>query len=137
MNIIEAMQNILLRFPKIAEVCSVIHVEFPSDTPDSYGLSPTGDVLLSEDILGNQKRQHSFILYSTFSGINDYERFVNSSTLLELAQWLEQQEGTAIDGGEIVNIRAENGMLSEILGEDSQSGFRYMMQIAVTYTAER
>ena len=86
MNIIERVIEILQSFPKIQTVCNEIHVDFADPEPTSYGLSSTGDSLVSEDVLGNQIRQHGFLLYSTFSGINDFERQENSTALLELAE---------------------------------------------------
>lgn len=90
MNIIETVQQILQSFPKINEVCNEIHIDFADTEPTSYGLSSIGDTLLKEDILGNQTRQHTFMLYSTFSGISDYERLNNSGALLELSLWLSR-----------------------------------------------
>lgn len=74
MNIIEQVREILTRFPRISEICGCVHVDFADPLPTSYGLSSTGDTLLSEDILGSQKRQHTFLLYTTYSGMNDYEK---------------------------------------------------------------
>ncbi len=51
--------------------------------------------------MGNQIRQHNFILYAVFQSFNDYDRLANSGTLLELQMWLEQYA----DGQEIsINI---------------------------------
>lgn len=144
MNIIEKMQEILQSFPKIADVCHEIHVDFTEPHPDSYGLSSMGDTLLLEDILGNQIRQHSFMLYTVYSGMNDYERLHNSSALLELSQWLHSQTGgevvSLIDGmecaGTITSIAADNGMLYAIPQENYVDGVQYQLQITVTYTAE-
>lgn len=144
MNVVEKTFEILKSFSKIAEVCNTIHVDFADPEPDSYGLSSVGDKLLTEDVLGNQNRQHTFLLYSTYSAINDYERMSNSGVLLELAQWLEWQEGTAvthdIDGevynGEITEIRAENGMLYDVPLENTADGVQYQLQIIVKYTVE-
>jgi hypothetical protein len=143
-NIIEQIRNILQSFPKIGEVCGGIHIDFSDPNPTSYGLSSLGDKLVSEDILGGQKRQHSFMLYSTFSGINDYERLGNSGAVLELGNWLSRQIGgevdTEIDGeiyhGEITKITAENGMLYAVPQENTQDGIRYQLQIIAEYTAE-
>ena len=142
MNIIERMIEILERFPKISTVCNEIHIDFACPEPTSYGLSSTGDSLIKEDILGNQTRQHSFLLYSTFSGINDFERQENSTALLELAVWLKNQAGaeieTEIDGnilnGEITKITAENGMLYAVPQENNIDGMQYQLQITVQYT---
>ncbi|MBQ4345769.1 MAG: hypothetical protein IJC75_01400 [Oscillospiraceae bacterium] len=144
MNIIETMRDILQRFPKISEMLGTVHVDFTDTTPDSYGLSPIGDSLLSEDILGTQTRQHSFLLYAVFSAINDYERLANSGILLELSLWLQQQIGcevvTEIDGteyrGELTKITTDNGMLYNIPEETFVSGVQYQLQINAEYTIE-
>ena len=144
MNIIDKMIEILESFPKISTVCNEIHIDFADPEPTSYGLSSTGDSLIKEDILGNQTRQHSFILYSTFSGINDFERQENSTALLELSVWLKSQIGaeveTEIDGeirtGTITKISAENGMLYAVPQENTADGMQYQLQITAQYTVE-
>lgn len=144
MNIIERIIAILESFPKISTVCNEIHIDFADPEPTSYGLSSTGDSLIKEDILGNQTRQHSFLLYSTFSGINDFERQENSTALLELSAWLNSQTGaeveTKIDGeihrGTIIKISAENGMLYVVPQENTVDGMQYQLQIVVQYTVE-
>ena len=138
------MIEILESFPKISTVCNEIHIDFADPEPTSYGLSSTGDSLIKEDILGNQTRQHSFILYSTFSGINDFERQENSTALLELSVWLNSQIGaeieTEINGeirtGTITKISAENGMLYAVPQENTSDGMQYQLQIIAQYTVE-
>lgn len=144
MDIIERIRDILESFPKISEVCNEVHVDFADPGPTSYGLSSMGDRLIEEDILGNQHRQHSFMLYSTFSGMNDYERLSNSQALLELSQWLDSQTGeqviSNIDGidyyGEITRIKAENGMLYSVPQENMIDGVQYQLQIVADYTVD-
>jgi len=144
LNVIEKIREILQSFPKISEVCNEIHVDLADPEPTSYGLSSTGDSLISEDILGNQTRQHSFLLYSTFSGINDFERQENSSALLELASWLPKQIGAKVIteiggrsfGGEITKITAENGMLYAVPQENETDGMQYQLQIIAQYTVK-
>lgn len=144
MNIIEKVRSILERFPKIAEICNEIHIDFADPEPTSYGLSSTGDALISEDILGNQKRQHSFMLYTTYSSISDYERLNNSTALLELSTWLHEQIGEEVETtigdavytGEIARLSAENGMLYAIPQENELDGWQYQLQIIAEYTVE-
>lgn len=144
MNIIEFMKETLQAFPKISEICNTIHVDFTDSAPTSYGLSSIGDALVSEDVLGNQTRQHSFLLTSVYSAINDFERQENSAALTELAQWLERQKGTEIetvvDGesntGEVTDITTANGMLYAIPNENTIDGWQYQLQINVSYTVE-
>lgn len=140
MDVIERTREIVQSFPQISEALGTVHVDFTEHTPDSFGLSSIGDTLLSRDILGNERRQHSFILYTVYSSMNDYERLHNSSALLALAQWLGQQRGAEVESvngaGQIEEIRAENGMLYDIPQEDHAAGVRYQLQIIVTYTVE-
>jgi len=144
MNIVEKMRDILLRFPKISTICNDINIDLTSGEPTSYGLSSTGDSLISEDILGNQTRRHSFLLYASYSGINDFERTENSTALTELSVWLSQQIGeevtTVIEDetctGEITRISAGNGRLYAIENNNIITGMRYQLQIEVEYTVE-
>lgn len=142
MNIIETVRNIISQFPKISDVCDTVHVDFTDSEATSYGLSPTGDTLISEDILGNQRRQHTFVLYAVYQSLNDYDRLSNSGVLLELHQWLEKQadrqETTAeIDGetltGKLTKLIPANGMLYEIPNENFTNAVRYQLQITAEY----
>lgn len=144
MNIIEKVREILKSFPRICEVCNEIHIDFASEEPTSYGLSSVGDSLIKEDILGNQVRQHTFMLYSTFSAVNDFERLQNSSALLELATWLEKQTGAEVETtvgdekytGLIEKLTAQNGMLYAVPQENMADGVQYQLQIVAVYTVE-
>lgn len=133
MNVIEKVKQILSDFSGISE----LHIDFAGSTPGSFSLSSVGDTLLKTDILGNQKRQHSFLFYAVFSSINDFERLSNSSALLNLTMWLENQENIEIDNGKITKISAENGMLYDIPGENEIVGYRYQMQIFAEYELEK
>lgn len=139
-DIIETVRGLLQDYPEIGEVVGEIHIDFADPEPTSYGLSSEGDTLLSEDILGNQTRQHSFVLYSTFSGINDFERLQNSGALLRLSHWLTQQRDVPVvhDGhsGVMKSIRAENGMLYNVPQENAADGMQYQLQLIAEYTVE-
>lgn len=144
MNVIEKTREILQSFPRIAEVCDSIHVDFADPEPTSYGLSSMGDTKISEDVIGNEKRQHTFMLYTTYGGLNDYERLSNSGTILELAQWLSRQSGILVSHticgeeylGVIEEINTENGMLYSVPQENTVDGVQYQLQIIVKYTLE-
>ena len=140
MNVIERMRDILDNFPGI----SVLHQDMTDDSPGGYALASVGDVLLSADILGGQTRQHSFMFYAVFSGINDFERIANSGFLVELALWLEAHEGETVDmtvngrtlTGEIARIRTANGMLLALPQDSMFGGVQYQLQITAEYTLE-
>ena len=139
-DIIETVRDLLERFPEISAVVGKIHIDFADPEPTSYGLTSEGDTLLAEDVLGNQTRQHSFMLYSTFSGINDFERLQNSGALLRLTHWLAQQRNIPVthEGhtGAVKSIRAENGMLYNVPQENAADGMQYQLQIIAEYTIE-
>lgn len=145
MNIIETVRSILESFPKISDVCNEVHIEFADPEPTSYGLSSIGDELITEDILGNQLRQHSFMLYTTYSSINDYERLNNSTALLELGVWLKEQTGCEVETticdntytGRLEKLTAANGMLISVPQENEMDGVQYQLQIIAEYTVEK
>ncbi len=141
MNIIELIQSILYDFPKIKQ----LHVDYNDDAPDEFGLYPTGDTLVQEDILGNQIRRHTFILYAVFQSFNDYDRLINSGTLLELQMWLErkaenQEVEITVDNktitGSLTKITCANGMLYNIPDANMNSGVQYQLQITAEYKIE-
>lgn len=133
MNVIEAVKSTLEAYSEISAVCNSIHVDFSSNEPTDYGISSVSDSKLSEDILGNQTRSNTFMLYSTFSSINDYERLKNSSSLLNLGYYLDSQHNISIDNGEIESISVGNGMLYDVPEENDVNGVRYQLQIVATY----
>lgn len=142
MNIIELVKETLQQFPKISEVCNDIHIDFTDDIPTNYGLSPTGDTLIKEDILGNQTRQHTFILSAMYQSQSDYDRMANSGTLLELQHWLEHKAdsqpiivtvGEKEFTGELLKITCANGMLYSIPDGNLNSGVLYQLQITAEY----
>lgn len=141
MNIIETMRSILESFPKI----SVLHIDSNKNAPDEFGLYPTGDRLVKADILGNQERSHTFILYADFQSFNDYDRLQNSGTLLELQCWLERcadnQPVTVTVGenelsGTLTKITCRNGMLFSIPDGNMNAAVRYQLQITADYKIE-
>lgn len=146
MNIIETVKSILLDFPKISNVCNDIHVDFTDDTPTNYGLSSTGDMVLMEDVCGNQLRQHSFILYAVYQSQSDYDRLANSGVLLELSYWLEKQASNqeievVIDDsttltGVLKKLTCANGMLYAIPNETMNDAVQYQLQIIAQYKIE-
>lgn len=142
MNIIELVKSILQEFPKIGDL---VHIDYNEDFPEQFGLYPTGDTLKSEDILGNQVRQHNFILYAVYQSFNDYDRLVNSGTLLELQMWLErhaneQKISVTVEGkkltGTLLKITCANGMLYQIPTGNMNDGIQYQLQITAEYEIE-
>ena len=147
MTIIDFMREKLTEYPKISEflVSGDIHIDFTEPDPESYGLSSTGDKLVSEDILGNQIRQHNFVMYAAGQSFTDYNRLANSNFLLELAYWLErlpEQNGieVTVDGeeltGRFMKATTANAMSMGWMGETVNAGVMYQLQIYAQYKIE-
>lgn len=138
MNIIEFVKSIVQDFPKIAEVCNEIHIDFTEDNPTNYGLSSNGDTLIKSYVNGDEVRQHTFTLYAVYQSINDYDRITNNGVLLDLQRWLESYSGdkSFTDGnyiGELRSLSCANGMLYAIPNENMNDAVQYQLQISVKY----
>lgn len=140
MNIIEKIREILTNYEGISQFINEVHVDFTCDEATDYGLSSTGDALVEEDILGNQIRQHNFVLYARKDAFEDYNRLANSNWLLDLNYWLEKQKGEEITAGDktgkITKMWSANGMLFDIPNGDINNGVLYQLQIYVEYKIE-
>ena len=146
MNIIELVKQILTDYPKIMEFTNEVHVDFTDQSnPTNFGMYPTGDTLLKEDILGNQTRQHNFVLYAVNQSFTDYNRLTNSTFLLDLAYWLEQYkqedpiEVTINDktvSGKLLKLSSANAMLYMVPTGDINDGVTYQIQIYARYYLE-
>ena len=145
MNILEKVKEILTEYPKMSEFCNGIHTDFTENKPGNFGLYPNGDTVLKTDILGGQKRKHSFVLYANNQSFTDFERLANSTFLLELSYWLESIKGvdlTVSDGsaehpGKLLGLTSANGMLYNIPTGDINDGVTYQLQIYADYSVER
>jgi hypothetical protein len=141
-NIIELVKSILQEFPKISEI---VCIDSLGTAPDDFGLYPTGDKLVKTDVLGNETREHTFILYAIFQSFNDYDRLVNSGTLLELQMWLERhalgqdlsvETDNKILSGKLNKLTCANGMLYNIPEQNTNGGVQYQLQITAEYKIE-
>lgn len=147
MTIIDFMRQKLSEYPKISEFLAGddIHIDFTDPDPVNYGLSSTGDSLLKEDLLGNQTRQHNFVMYAVGQSFTDYNRLANSNFLLELAYWLErlpEEDGLSVivDGqeltGKFLKATTANAMSMGLMGETINEGVMYQIQIYAQYKIE-
>ena len=141
MNILEKVKEILTEYPKMSEFCNGIHTDFTENKPGNFGLYPNGDAILKTDILGGQKRKHSFVLYANNQSFNDFERIANSTFLLELAYWLETVKNVPITvtvgneerEGIITKMSSANGMMFAAPTGDINDGVTYQLQIYSEY----
>lgn len=145
MNIIEVVKQILTDCPLVQDLSGSINIDYTEDSPVSFGLYPTGDQLLKEDVLGNQDRQHNFVLYAVFQSFNDYDRLANSTFLLNLAYYLEKAAtGQEIEvtinnetvSGKLTKLSSANGMLYGYQDNTLSGPVTYQLQIYAQYHIE-
>lgn len=145
MNIIELVKQILTDYPKISEFTNEINVDFTEDTPTNFGLSSVGDKIIKEDILGNQIRQHNFVLYAVNQSFTDYDRLTNSTFLLDLTYWLEKYKqedlievtiNDKVVHGKLLGLSSANAMLYSVPTGDINDGVMYQIQIYAKYKLE-
>lgn len=145
MNIIEVVKQILTDCPLVQDLSGSINIDYTEDSPVSFGLYPTGDQLLKEDILGNQDRQHNFVLYAVFQSFTDYDRLANSTFLLNLAYYLEKAvTGQEIEitinnetvSGKLTKLSSANGMLYGYQDGTLSGPVTYQIQIYAQYHIE-
>ncbi len=135
MNVIEVMKDTLSKFRGMQE----LHIDFTEDDAESYGLSFVGDQCLKEDILGNQERRAEMVLYLVTDNVNDENRLENSSFLLDLGYYLEQQRRMPVTAivddmtytGQVKRITVANAMAYTV-SEDGQY-ITYKIQIQCIY----
>lgn len=144
MNIIERVKKILTDCSLVEQFTNNIHIDFTSNETGDFGLFSNGDAKIKEDILGNQTRQHNFVLQATNQSFNDFDRLQNSTFMLDLAYWLETvrgQEVTAtINGknyrGNITKIWSANGMAFQV-PPGIADGVKYQLQIYAQYNLKK
>lgn len=164
MNIIELVKQVITDCPLMSQFTNEINVDFTEPDPINFGLSSVGDQIVKEDILGNQTRQHNFVLYALNQSFTNYDRLANSTFLLDFAYWLEhsaikQAVTSVVDGygtsfpdgevpdddkypihsglkGELIKMSSANAMLYMVPTGDINDGVTYQIQIYAQYTIE-
>ena len=138
MTIIDFMRQKLTEYPKISEFMAGadIHIDFTDPDPTNYGLSSTGDSLIREDVLGNQIRQHNFVMYAVAQSFTDYNRLANSNFLLELAYGLSVEIDGQTFTGRFLKATTANAMAMQPMTEDINDGVLYQIQIYAQYKIE-
>lgn len=144
MNIIEQVKQILTDCTLVKQFTQDIAIDFTSNETGDFGLFSNGDTKLKEDVLGNQTRQHNFVLYATNQSFNDFDRLQNSTFLLDLSMWLESVNGQEVSvtinnvkySGEITKMWSANGMAYHT-PQDISAGVTYQLQIYAQYKLKK
>ncbi len=141
MNIIERVKQIINEYPDIAAFSNDVHIDYKEAEPGNFGLSSLGDSLVKKDVIGNELRQHTFVLYAQNQSFNDFDRLSNSGFLLNLAYYLETVKGQQLEAkvgeksytGNITKMWSANGMLYSVPTGNLADGVTYQLQIYAQY----
>lgn len=147
MTIIDYMRKKLTEYPQISEFLAGddVYIDFTEPEPVNYGLSSTGESLIKEDVLGNQTRQHNFVMYAVGKSFTDYNRLANSNFLLELSYWLNNlppgdeldvRIGERMAKGRFLRATTANAMSMGLMGDTIDKGVMYQLQINAQYKIE-
>lgn len=113
------------------------HVDFADLTdPESYGIFPTGELLLWEDMAGNSRWQYNFVLQAVDYTMNDTARLQNSEFIERLCSWFYERSRT-ITGFpvDVLSLTAQNGQFVDKT-EDGNAGV-YQVPCVLIYEKEK
>ena len=102
---------------------------------ESYAVAPTGNMRVTEDILGNRTYDNDYVFLARECNADEVDRQDNYDFLEGLFEWLEEAPMPTLPGSyEAEKITPSNIMLMDI-GDDG-TGI-YQVQIKLTLTKRR
>ena len=136
-SILEALQKYIAKCELLNNLD--LHIEQVESNPTNYSIGSAGQVLLSEDILGNQTWQYNAILQSREYTADDLSRLDNAAFTEQFIFYLQDknfQEDFPLlpNGCTGKEIYADNGIILS-LDEDGDRGI-YQIQIHLIFERE-
>lgn len=140
MNVIERLKDMLSDCPLMDDFNDG-HVDYTEAEPGNFGIFNVGTTKLKEDVLGNATYISNFTLYANNMAYDDMTRLANSSWLLDMSYWLNNQKDLDIEveiegetkKGVISKIDSSNAMMFRYPTGNPADGVDYQIQIKVTY----
>lgn len=143
MNIVELIRSITTEYLKSSNLTDEIHIDYTVDdgNTENVGIFTVGDTKIGEDILGNETRRNSIVMYLVRQASEDCERLENASFLINMADAFDNiredfydvdiGEGENIKHGKLKSIACSNSML---YGRTTGTGDPvYQIQLLATY----
>lgn len=136
MSIIESIRAMLRGCPFLSDFVRDYVDYTDQEDPANYGIFPTGEVLLWEDMAGNSRWQYNFVLQAINWTPDDSARIANSEFVERLCQWFYEKSrdvgGFEVD---VLSITAQNGQFVDT-SSDSNKG-TYQVPCSLIYEKER
>lgn len=136
-SILEALQKYIAKCELLNNLD--LHIEQVESDPTNYSIGSAGQVLLSEDILGNQTWQYNAILQSREYTADDLSRLDNAAFTEQFIFYLQDKNTQGdlpvlLDGCTAQQIYADNGIILS-LDENGDRGI-YQIQIHLIFERE-
>ncbi|MDO5125336.1 MAG: hypothetical protein Q4D35_03050 [Ruminococcus sp.] len=136
-SILSGLKEYISKCPFLKDL--ELHVDQTESDPVNYSISTSGQIFLSEDILGNQKWQYNAILQSREYTHDDITRLDNAEFTESFIFWLQDlnNNGEFPDLPErctAYKIYADNGIILS-LDENGDRGI-YQIQIHLIFERE-
>lgn len=136
MSIIESIRSLLRGCPFLQDFARGYADYTDADDPRNYGIFPTGEILLWEDMAGNSRWQYHFVLQAVNWTPDDSARLANCEFIERLCRWFYAQSrqvtGFAVD---VISLTAQNGQFVDTT-DDSNKGI-YQIPCTLIYEKER
>lgn len=134
MSIIKSIRELLRGCPFLSDFCKDYVSFTDEEDPSNYGVFPTGETLLWQDMAGNSRWQYNFVLQAVNWTPDDEQRLANSEFVERLCHWFfEQSRNISGFDVDVSSFIAENGQFVE----SSADGNKGVYQIPCTLIYER
>lgn len=146
MSILKALQDFLLTYDgmilqKVGEsetgiTIEAINTDITEEKPTNYAVQPTGNSLISKDILGNVNYSNDYVFYAKEFIANETDRQDNHVFLEGFSAWIDKQNENQNypimpEGYTAEEIIVSNGLLLET-DENFTTGL-YQVQLKLNY----
>ncbi len=133
-TIIQALRAFIASCPHLGVLAGDIDVDWLEESPDYYGIFPTGQTLVGEDMAGNKEWQYDAAIQMWDFTPEDENRVNNSGFMERFHAWINSFSRVGIPlpvGCDFISIRAGNGAIDEY-SEDGAKG-RYRIMVNLNY----
>jgi hypothetical protein len=140
MSIVSALKTYIATCPHL-EALAPIHVDELGQDVCNYSIDPlAGAIIVSEDILGNTKREFPFALSSKEYTVDDLTRIDNNGFYQDFTSWMESQTKSKVFptlGAKQTATKIEATSWGYLFGReaDAQSGV-YQINCKLYYNEE-
>lgn len=135
-SIIDGIKNYVAACPLLADI-SKRHINWLEDSPDNYGIYPSGDTVLSTYISGSEERLYTFAVEVRKMTDSDVRRLESSGFIEKLQIYFNSAPLPLLPAGcTAQELYAENAMLFDLdkSGKKGTFSVQCKMKYDIDYT---